>query len=69
MCKTLENWRTAEDLSVEKQFIHVIFIMTVNDPTAPVDFLTPTATPPSGNVAENTPVSARQYKLVRYNEY
>jgi len=31
--------------------------MIVNDPTAPVDFLTPAATPPSGNVAENTPVS------------
>jgi len=29
--------------------------MIVNDPTAPMDFLTSTATPPSGNVAENTP--------------
>ncbi|XP_011171826.1 uncharacterized protein LOC105204448 isoform X2 [Solenopsis invicta] len=29
----------------------------INDPTAPVDFLTPAATPPSGNVAENTPLS------------
>ncbi|XP_018368875.1 PREDICTED: uncharacterized protein LOC108764951 isoform X3 [Trachymyrmex cornetzi] len=27
----------------------------INDPTAPVDFLTPAATPPSGNIAENTP--------------
>ncbi|KYQ46720.1 hypothetical protein ALC60_14241 [Trachymyrmex zeteki] len=27
----------------------------INDPTAPVDFLIPTATPPSGNIAENTP--------------
>ncbi|XP_011256769.1 uncharacterized protein LOC105251566 isoform X2 [Camponotus floridanus] len=26
----------------------------VNDSTAPVDFLTPAATPPSGNIAENT---------------
>jgi len=33
----------------------LFFIMIVNDPTAPMDFLTPTATPPSGNVAENTP--------------
>jgi len=37
---------------------NVAFIMIVNDPTAPVDFLTPAATPPSGNIAENTPVSA-----------
>ncbi|XP_011641290.1 uncharacterized protein LOC105429805 isoform X2 [Pogonomyrmex barbatus] len=30
----------------------------INDPTAPVDFLTPAATPPSGNTAaENTPLS------------
>ncbi|XP_018059402.1 PREDICTED: uncharacterized protein LOC108694426 isoform X2 [Atta colombica] len=29
----------------------------INDPTAPVDFLTPAATPPSGNIAENTPLS------------
>ncbi|XP_077272641.1 endoplasmic reticulum export factor secretory 16 isoform X2 [Temnothorax americanus] len=29
----------------------------INDPTAPVDFLSPAATPPSGNVAENTPLS------------
>ncbi|XP_071571026.1 uncharacterized protein Sec16 isoform X1 [Temnothorax nylanderi] len=29
----------------------------INDPSAPVDFLTPAATPPSGNVAENTPLS------------
>ncbi|XP_029677547.1 uncharacterized protein LOC115244220 [Formica exsecta] len=27
----------------------------INDSTAPVDFLTPAATPPSGNVVENTP--------------
>jgi len=33
----------------------LFFIMVVNDPTAPMDFLTPTATPPSGNVAENMP--------------
>ncbi|KMQ93531.1 protein transport protein sec16a, partial [Lasius niger] len=33
-----------------------LFIPTpINDSTAPVDFLTPAATPPSGNVAENTP--------------
>lgn len=41
--------------------------MAVNDSTAPVDFLTPAATPPSGNVAENTPQAVSSHNTnLRY---
>jgi len=52
--KTLKNIRIAKDDKKNLLESNVTFIATVNDSTAPVDFLTPAATPPSGNIAENT---------------
>ncbi|XP_014489136.1 PREDICTED: uncharacterized protein LOC106752154 isoform X3 [Dinoponera quadriceps] len=43
--------------------------MPINDPTAPVDFLTPAAVAPSGNVAENTPQTKRSDRCGLWNNF